>query len=358
MAPHLSSKQIAGFRARSLAPAELLELDRHVAECEACRGRLYEDLHADTDLRELRRDLAEHLTYDEVVACAEGHAGTEVQQHLHECPMCREEVADLNRFRSELNTPRVERTPTPIRPSPSRWPAVVALAAGVLLVAGLAYWAMSQGTRMARQQTSAPGPAKPVEPALPPEQQQAVQLALATHKLERAPVLDQLVGRQGVLLGRPGPAEKLRLLAPVGTTVLTGRPVFRWQSAAGATQYVVAVFDEDFRKLAQSTAITTTEWTPEVELPRGKALNWQVTATINGAAVRVPQPPAPEARFEVVSAETAAAIDTARREHPGNHLLTAVLLAKAGALDDAAVELDAMPSTDAAELRDSLKRMR
>jgi hypothetical protein len=93
-------------------------------------------------------------------------------------------------------------------------------------------------------------------------------------------------------------------------------------------------------------------------LPRGRVLNWQVTATVNGSAVRAPQPPAPEARFEVVPADTAAAIDGARAEHPGNHLLLAVLLAKAGALDEVSTELDALSVADAATaaaLRDSLR---
>src|SRR5438045_3757235 len=130
MAAHLTNEQIAGFRARNLASAELLELDRHVAECPDCRGRLYENVHGDTDLRELRRELAEHLGYEDVVACAEGHGAPETEEHLGECTMCRDEVADLRRFRSDLSAPRASRTPIPIRRSPPRWPAIAALAAG------------------------------------------------------------------------------------------------------------------------------------------------------------------------------------------------------------------------------------
>lgn len=361
MAAHLTVEQIAGFRARNLAPAELLELDRHVADCDACRVRLYENVHADTDLRDLRRDLAQHLAYDEVVACAEGIAGSDVRRHLDECSMCREEVADLSRFRSDLNAPRADRTPTPIRQSAPRWPAIAALAAGVLVVAGLAYWAMNQRPQLPPSDIAKLMVPPPAEPALSPEQQQAVQLALATHKLERAAILDSIVGRPGVLLGAPGSAAQFQLTAPMGTTVLMDRPVFRWQPAAGATRYVIAVFDEDFRKVAESPAVAGTEWQPEVSLPRGKVLNWQVTATIGGRAVRAPQPPAPEARFEVVGADTAAAIETARREHPANHLLLAALLAKAGAVDEASKELDALSASDpatAAALRESLTGQR
>ena len=77
--------------------------------------------------------------------------------------------------------------------------------------------------------------------------------------------------------------------------------------------------------------------------------------------MKAPVPPAPEARFQVVSAETAAEIDSARREHPANHLLLAVLYARAGALDDAAGEIESLAATDpaaAASLRASLDRMR
>jgi len=359
MAAHLTSEQIAAYRANTLAPGELLELDLHLAECDACRASLYENVHADTGLRDLRRDLAQHLAYAEAVACAEGAADPSTQQHLNECAMCRAEVADLSRFRSELNAPRADRSPIPIRRPAPRWPAVAALAAGVFLVAGLAYWAMNQRPQVAKQQPAPPTPAQPAEQPLTTDQQSALQLAMTTHKLERAPVLDRLIGHQGVLLGVPAPAEQLKLTAPVGTTVLTDRPTFRWQPVAGATRYVVAVFDEEFRKVAASPAVTMPAWQPTTALPRSRILNWQVTATIGETTVRAPQPPAPEAKFEVVAADVAASIESARRDHPSNHLLLAVLMAKAGALDDATQEVDALAASDAAPaalLRESLKK--
>jgi hypothetical protein len=137
--------------------------------------------------------------------------------------------------------------------------------------------------------------------------------------------------------------------------VVSDRPLFRWQPSPGATHYVVAIFDEDFRRAAESPAVTATEWQPENPLPRTRVLNWQVTATGGGRTVRAPQPPAPEARFEIVSAASAAEIETARRDHPANHLLLAVLLSRAGAVDEAAHELDALAQTDPA-LADTLRQ--
>ena len=58
-----------------------------------------------------------------------------------------------------------------------------------------------------------------------------------------------------------------------------------------------------------------------------------------------------EADIEVVAqvgsgAEVVAAMEEARKSHPGNHLLLAVLLAKIGALDETGAELDKLNATD------------
>jgi hypothetical protein len=104
--------------------------------------------------------------------------------------------------------------------------------------------------------------------------------------------------------------------------------------------------------------VVGSEWRPEQALTRGRIYNWQVSATIAGKTVHAPTPPAPEARFQVVTQETADGIESARREHPGNHTLLAALYAKAGAVEDAGKELDQLALVDpaaAAALRESLK---
>jgi hypothetical protein len=174
-------------------------------------------------------------------------------------------------------------------------------------------------------------------------------------------VLDRLIARRGVLLGSPGDTRTFEIGAPMGTAVLTDRPSFRWETVESAAQYVVSVFDADFRKVAESPALTATAWHSEQPLARGRIYNWQVTATAGGATFRSPVPPAPEARFQVVAAADARSIETARRDHPGNHLLLAVLMASVGALDDATAELEALASTDAPAalaLRESLNQIR
>jgi hypothetical protein len=121
---------------------------------------------------------------------------------------------------------------------------------------------------------------------------------------------------------------------------------------------VVSIFDERFAKVVESPTLTGTDWKPATALPRGKILIWQVTATARGRHMRAPRPPAPEARFEVLSQEVADHITAVRRQHPGNALLRAVLLANAGALDDALEALQAMDTDVSQRYRESILRIR
>jgi hypothetical protein len=242
-------------------------------------------------------------------------------------------------------------------------PAYAAIAAGLVLAGGLTFRSLRPERKVAEPRIAemTPSPARPAEQALAPEQQAAVQLALSTHRLERAAVLDRLITKRSVLLGAPSEQKSFAVLSPMGTMVLNDRPVFRWEAVAGAGRYVVAVFDDGFQKVAESPSLTATEWTPEQPLARGRVYNWQVTAHVGKRTLRSPAPPAAEARFEVAGLDASMQIENARRENPGNHLLLAVLLAKVGALDEAAQELDALEATDAAtaeSLRASLLAIR
>jgi hypothetical protein len=279
--------------------------------------------------------------------------------------MCRGEVEDLSRFRGEMAVTPIRRRPARWSSRwPSRWLGYAAIAAGVVVAAGLGVRSLLHLPGAALPVAVGPAPvARPQspEPPLAAEELAAMELARSTHQMPRAAVLGRLIGQRGVLLGAASEAKTFEVAAPVGTVVLGDRPTFRWQAMGGAKQYVVAVFDENFEKVAGSAPVAGTEWQPEAPLPRGRMYIWQVSAQMGNRTVRAPQPPAPEARFEIAGADAAGALDTARRLHPGNHLLLAVLLAKAGALDDAARELDALGATDGAmaeSLRGSLELQR
>lgn len=337
---HLTADHFARYRNRSMSPAELLSTDSHISACEACRSRLFNDLAGVATLKELRADFSEHLTYEQLVASLDD-PDAEVSAHLAECEMCAEELADLQQFHRELRSGPIE---MPRRGKPGgkpRWYMPVAAAAALTIAGGIAYQFRRQAPVQQPQQVAR-------ETALPPGQQAAIQEALATHTLPRPEILEHLATKQGILLGAPPAAKIMQIGAPIGTTILTDRPIFKWTPLPGATRTVVAVFDENFVQVAKSPAIDGGEWQPEQPLPRGKVLNWQVSTTVGGEIVRAPIPPAPEARFEVVAQSVSQEIETARRDHPQNHLLLAVLCARAGAVADAALELNSLAATDPA----------
>jgi hypothetical protein len=235
-----------------------------------------------------------------------------------------------------------------------RWSIPVGIAAAVLLIAGA-------GIIAKRGQQQPPEPValqKPAEIPLPLPERQALDLAIASQRLDRSPVLDRLIAKPGVLLGGTPEKRSFDLLAPMGTVVLTDQPVFRWTPLPGATTYVVSIFDEHFEKVAESPAVTGAEWRASTPLPRGKVLNWQVSATVRGTSIHAPKPPAAEARFEVASQEVAGRIEAIRRDHPGNPLLMAVLYANAGALDDAEEALHGDDSVVAQRFRASIQSIR
>lgn len=360
---HPTEDQFVRYHARALAPAELLEVADHVAQCDACRDRLYIQEQAAVQLRALRADVSRHLEYEEIVAAAEGAAPASLERHLADCGLCRAEVDDLRNFRTGLKREAQAPIPMPVSPAkPSRWRMAMA-AALVLLAAGLSIRFPSPGHRSPQPAPVAASqqPPRPSEAPLTATESAAVETALAGHRLERSPVLDRVITRRGVLLGAAPAAASFDLIGPMGTAVISDRPLFRWSAAPGATGYVVAIFDENFAKVTASPALTGSEWQPDQPLRRGRVYNWQVTATIGGKSVNAPVPPAPEARFQVVTTEAAAEIEAAQREHPANHVLLAALYAKAGDLDDAARELDALSATDpatAAPLKESLDRLR
>ena len=345
---HLTDEQIARYRGRMLAPADLLDADDHLAGCVACRHRLARAHHWTAEAEHLRTKLSAHLPYDAVVACAEGRETPEAGRHVAECDLCAGEVADLRAFQNELR--ERPRAPLEIRggkPVDPRWRfrisgKWIAVAAAVALAAEIGFW-----TWLHRRVSPAPLAANAtaaLQASLPP--------------FERAPLLDRLISPPGALLGAPGAGPQFELTGPLGTAVLDDRPVFRWKPLAAGATYVVAVFDEAFQKVAESPALETTAWQPDRPLPRGVVLNWQVTARSGGATVHAPLPPAPEARLEVLPAADAGAIEATRRARPGDHLGLAALLVKAGALDDAAAQLDQADPQAAEPYRQQLRKLR
>jgi hypothetical protein len=353
---HLNDEQMARYRDRELTPRELLDVDSHLSTCADCRSRLYSAVRTTQQLRELRREYSEHLRYADIVACSEGSGNALQLQHIRECPSCQAEVLDLSHFRSELaDTPRKAEV-VPMKPW-ARYRLPAGIAAAVLLVAGGITVMMQKARAPQVAQIPAAEPVQRAEASIPQREREILDRALATRSLEKAPVLEGLIARQGTLLGQEAKRDRIDLHGPVGTAVLTDQPIFRWTPIPDAASYVVAIFDEKFQKITESPALEGTEWKSS-PLPHGIALNWQVTAKTRNGSVRAPMPPAPEARFRVLDPEVGQRIDAIRRDHPGNPLLLAALYAHEGALDDAQTALQAIDNATAQSYVESLMKIR
>jgi hypothetical protein len=383
VAEHLTLEQVNTYVKQRLTPTELIEVDAHLAECEVCRNRLEAALPASAVAlySDWQREAAPepHLSAEQMADYVDdtlNHAETlAVSDHLATCHQCAHEINDLRKFAA------TEAVPKPVVvPSTSWWeklrewmsvPAVGWAMAALLLVV-LAGWLMRMRPTEAPQivqqgETPTPLPVLSPTPNVPeikpllaqlndggnkvmldeqgnlsgvagwsPDQQQLVKSALTTQRLERPAALADLQRRGSSLMGADDQGHRFALQAPTGKVVLSERPTFKWSPLAGATSYVVEVYDEQFNLVAQSEAISQARWTPPRPLVRGKVYAWQVKATKAGQTVTAPAPPAPQARFRVVASNQAQEINHAKRTEA--HLPLALLYLQAGLLDEAEAE--------------------
>jgi len=343
---HMSREMLRRLFRRELAPHEIAEVLRHLGECEECARLSAAGVEPQLDalLAAARGEEGPwHPDHTDIAAYVDGAAGPAgreiVASHLEDCPLCREDVADLAQLR---------------RPHPPRrvWRAVMATAAAVTVILILVQRGDDRREPVQqppdRPAVTAPPPvpstAAPVTPASstatpqpPPgyanaEWERLVRTALATGRL---PFAHGIGAAPDVLRGTS--AGTAPDLAPSGVVLDEERPRFSWPARDGAT-YVVSIFSGD-RRVAQSEPLTETQWTPDRPLARGRTYVWQVQAmrAVDGRNLReiIPAPPAPPATFHLVSTRDHDELAEARRLHPEDHLLHAVLAARAGLREDA-----------------------
>jgi cell division protein FtsB len=178
--------------------------------------------------------------------------------------------------------------------------------------------------------------------ALAPVYQQMVKTAILSERLQTPASLGNLVGKAGTLMGGSGEGVAFALLGPVGTSVATDRPTFRWREVKGASSYLVAVYDENFNWVATSHPITSSSWTTPNALERGATYFWQVSAIKDGREIKSPVPPAPEAKFRIIEQEKADELVKLKRSSANSHLAGGLIDAREGLLDDAEREFEAL----------------
>jgi len=174
---------------------------------------------------------------------------------------------------------------------------------------------------------------------LPPATQQAVAMALRQQSMQFPPVVAEIAGKAGTLLGGGDEGVPFALSSPLSTVVISDRPIFRWQPLPGAVQYRVFVFDSDFKRVAASPTLVKPEWTAQPPLERGRVYTWQVEALKDGTEVLSPRPPAPEARFQVMEKPKVEELTRSVQAYSDSLLISAILYANAGALEEAEREL-------------------
>jgi len=178
---------------------------------------------------------------------------------------------------------------------------------------------------------------------LPPGYQQMIKNALASQRLEKSPLLAELV-RPGSSSMRGGDNQgaEFSVVNPVGIVTLSDRPTFRWSPLEGATGYVVEVYDDKLNQITISSQGADTSWTAPQSLKRGGIYSWQVTAIKGGEEFSSPRPPAPPAKFRILDETLANEIDQARRVYASSHLTLALVYTKAGLLGEAEQEFRAL----------------
>jgi hypothetical protein len=357
---HPTDAALRTYWTRMLNPDETYAIGQHLASCEDCRMRAQQLPEVKASVNWLQADQrleagAGHLSYEIAVEIAGGTPPPEeVQLHLERCPSCRADVDDLRSFRDELaRVPEARQvTPRLMRPTAFYQRRQWQIAAALLLAVGLGVyvWKARQPTETTLKiklnddggTVAMDDKGRLLTPhPYPQEYAGAVSRAAETGTLD-IPAGYTGIRRPEQLLGPGDSHATIELDSPVGVAVESTTPIFRWQALPNATRYRVAVYGRGYQEVMTSGDLTGTEWTPVEQLARDASYAWTVTARVAGKSVLAPVPPAPEARFRVISSSEADAIVQTRRDFPDAHLLLGLLYARMGLAPESKHELEAL----------------
>jgi len=394
---HLSERNLTRYRNRELSPAEILELDRHLANCGHCqveiRGRAESEETAAqivTALRAATSSEDNHLSYEQMADYVD-HGLGEVDRelcdsHLEFCASCSAEVRDLLAMKDKLaELPDTRYSP---REAGTLWnhlatwwlsPAIriPVLSATAAVIVALLVWAVILYSRKKTEEAHVPGgqPEKvasvtpapsPTGSSAPQDQtdvRMVVELIDGDHKvsldsqdklsgLESAPPQIQNEVRSALksehvksplfiagLKGEPGTLMGTKqaeygLLSPVATAVESKTPTFRWTAVKGVDNYEVAIYDAGSKKVLTSGLVLKNIWKAAAALERGHNYSWQVRAIKDGREVLMPPPGAPDAKFRIVEPGKMQEIQLARKSDAKSYLVLGVVYAEAGMIEE------------------------
>ena len=398
---HLTDQQFYQFRQRTLPPAELLEFDQHLAQCKACLEKLslpvnvtetVQWLQQEFNVTDVEEDDCVWLSYERKLAWLAGELpATELEwlnNHLQYCLDCPAELAEFRALHSSLprhpNEPAVvpHRIVEKRRWFPARltqpawqWASVCLLLLAVAATVWYFWWPRTAPPSLLANDSS-PSPtatatvmasSSPALPNNPPNElvlqdgentirlnaagkllglsglteaeERLVVAALISQRVTLSAKAAKLQAQSLTLMDGTENAESFALLSPLGKVIRTARPQFQWRKLAGASNYLVTIFDEQHEIVATSDSLTANTWTPAADLPRGKINLWQVRANREGQEVLSPAPQYSDAKFIVLGQSEAAALTRAEQQQAKSHLVLGVLYANAGLLEEARREL-------------------
>lgn len=383
MADHPSQEVIDSYLRGTLPPDQLLAVDAHLASCGSCRQGVesHQRTAAGSWRSALARGLAlEHPSYEQWEAYVDNRLDPAdrdiIETHVVDCRSCAAELSDLRSFKAALSMaePVVASDRMSARfgwlTGMLRAPMLQMAVLVIVVAVGLILWSLLPRGSGSRTHDVALNPAAPDAhtspgiiarledvngsivlhgdggleglPSLPVAEGEAVIQALEGGRLPAPTGLREVITKGQTLMGADAARATFAPLAPLATAVESDQPEFTWSSRSDATAYVVVVYDDQFALVIESPSVRGTSWRAPTSIPRGRIYTWQIRALTPAGTVAAPVPPAPEARFAVITADEAERIARIRLELPASRLRRAVAYTRAGLLDDAERELDAL----------------
>ncbi|MGI8839032.1 MAG: hypothetical protein ACR2H4_20700 [Pyrinomonadaceae bacterium] len=164
---------------------------------------------------------------------------------------------------------------------------------------------------------------------------QEIAQASLTERIETPDILSSLGGQDSTLRGSSNRGHSFRLLYPARRVLIEDRPVFKWETLAGATSYRVYVLDSKNSEVIKSEELipAETQWTAKTPLRRGEVFSWVVTAVVDGREVVSPAASAPEMKFALLSIKDVQELNQLKRTR--SHLALGVFYARVGLLREA-----------------------
>ena len=355
---HLDTSDFQHLREGTASASEVQRFGAHFRECAACADRARMVFGADARALEetFANDSVDAMLHpeDELASLVDGTLDAErraaVERHLAVCIACRDEVEDLRSFAHAIRARR-----------PRSRVAVWTAAAAATAVALTLLIAKDEGpTPTSSQHAAVPSPAPPVPvpttttagPPLPSGEtapgarkhqwQALVDDALRTGRL---PLNDEVRRFSAGDTYRGAAEDPGGAVRPAGTAIAERRPTFEWPPADGA-RYEVTIVRPDGEVVENSGTLTEPHWQPSAPLSRGQVYRWQVRVQTEKDTSILPAPPAPPALIRILDDAEAAELAEACRVHGNDHLLLAVLHARAGVIAETRHQLEQYARTE------------